>query len=166
MTTEPRPSSQADHADASAPSVLLVDDNLQNLELIEAYLEDLAQDFGLELRRALNGEEALAAVAERRPELLVLDVMMPRMSGFQVCEALKGDDRTREIPVVVVTALNEVGDVERALEAGADDFLTKPVNRLELTTRVKSLLEVGRLRRRLGDAVREIDRLRDSGAGG
>ena len=166
MTTEPRPSSQADHADASAPSVLLVDDNLQNLELIEAYLEDLAQDFGLELRRALNGEEALAAVAERRPELLVLDVMMPRMSGFQVCEALKGDDRTREIPVVVVTALNEVGDVERALEAGADDFLTKPVNRLELTTRVKSLLEVGRLRRRRGDAVREIDRLRDSGAGG
>lgn len=166
MTTEPRLSSQADHADASAPSVLLVDDNLQNLELIEAYLEDLAQDFGLELRRALNGEEALAAVAERRPELLVLDVMMPRMSGFQVCEALKGDDRTREIPVVVVTALNEVGDVERALEAGADDFLTKPVNRLELTTRVKSLLEVGRLRRRLGDAVREIDRLRDSGAGG
>ncbi|MEM9559786.1 MAG: response regulator [Planctomycetota bacterium] len=143
-----------------------MDDNLQNLELIEAYLEDLAQDFGLELRRALNGEEALAAVAERRPELLVLDVMMPRMSGFQVCEALKGDDRTREIPVVVVTALNEVGDVERALEAGADDFLTKPVNRLELTTRVKSLLEVGRLRRRLGDAVREIDRLRDSGAGG
>jgi two-component system cell cycle response regulator len=116
--------------------ILLVDDNEQNVELLEAYLEEL----GGTLRTARDGVEALEAVAAERPDLIVLDVMMPRMSGFQVCKKLKGDAATRSIRVLMVTALNEVSDVERATECGADDFLTKPVNKVELLGRIRALL--------------------------
>jgi CheY-like chemotaxis protein len=122
--------------------VLVVDDNEQNLELIQAYLETL----GCRIDTARNGLEALRRVAETRPDLILLDVMMPKMSGFEVCRKLKGDDRTRDIPVIMVTALNELGDIERGVECGTDDFLSKPVNKLELLTRVKSLLRVRHLR--------------------
>jgi two-component system alkaline phosphatase synthesis response regulator PhoP len=140
-------------------SVLVVDDNEQNLELLQAYLEDL----GCPIRSARDGVEALASVAEAEPDLVLLDVMMPRMSGFQVCERLKAGARTRDIPVVMVTALNEVGDVERAVESGADDFLTKPVNKIELLTRVRSLLRVRRLKRELDRALEEMRRLAREG---
>ncbi len=134
--------------DATGADVLIVDDNEQNLELLLAYLEGM----GCECRTARDGIAALEAVAERPPEILLLDVMMPRMSGFQVCERLKRDPATAWIPIIMVTALSEVGDVERAVEAGADDFLTKPVNKLELTVRVRSLLRVGRLQRELAQS--------------
>lgn len=136
-------------------SILVVDDNEQNLELIQAYLDDV----GCTIRAARDGVEALASVQEREPDLILLDVMMPRMSGFQVCERLKASPKTRDIPIVMVTALNEVGDVERAVESGADDFLTKPVNKLELLTRVRSLLRVRRLKRELDTALEEMRRL-------
>lgn len=136
-------------------SVLVVDDNEQNLELLQAYLEDL----GCEIRSARDGVEALAAVESREPDLILLDVMMPRMSGFQACAKIKASPRTRDIPIVMVTALNEVGDVERAIESGADDFLTKPVNKLELLTRVRSLLRVRRLKRQLDRTLEEVRRL-------
>ncbi len=140
------------------PIVLLVDDNDQNLELLEAYLEDLACD----IRTARDGLEALDSVAKAAPDLILLDVMMPRMSGFQACKKLKADPATRDIPIVIVTALSEVSDVEHAVDVGADDFLSKPVNRLELVTRVRSLLKLSEAKRELRRALREIDRLKKS----
>lgn len=79
--------------------------------------------------------------------------MMPRMSGFEVCRKLKEDPATRSIPIMMVTALNELGDIERGVESGTDDFVTKPVNKLELLTRVKSLLKVRHLKRELDRTV-------------
>lgn len=119
--------------------VLVVDDNLQNLELLEAYLEEIPEVTTL---RALNGREALAIVAQDRPDLVLLDIMMPKMSGFEVCQKLKSDPATRNIPVIMVTALHELADVERGVEVGTNDFLTKPVNRMDLLTRVRALLRI------------------------
>jgi two-component system cell cycle response regulator len=141
-----------DHA-----GILVVDDNEHNLELIQAYLDEL----GGEIRVARDGTEALDSIAATPPDIVLLDIMMPRMSGYQVCERIKANSATRDIPVIMVTALNEVGDVERAVDAGADDFLTKPVNKLELVTRVRSLLRVRAMKRQLDAAIEEVRSLRD-----
>jgi len=125
--------------------VLVVDDNAQNLELLVAYLDSLE----CEVATATDGIEALEKVRQEGPDLILLDIMMPRMSGFEVCRKIKSDPQTRDIPVIMVTALNELGDIERGVESGTDDFITKPVNRLELVTRVKSLLRVRHLRNEL-----------------
>ncbi|MBU6414166.1 MAG: response regulator [Planctomycetes bacterium] len=138
-----------------AISILLVDDNEQNLELMTAYIEEL----GCSVRLARDGIEALEQVAAQKPDLILLDVMMPRMSGFQACKKLKSDEGTKDIPIVMVTALSEVSDVEHAVDVGADDFLSKPVNRLELLTRVRSLLKLASARRELKRAMDEIKRL-------
>ncbi len=116
--------------------VLIADDNEQNLELLVAFLEDL----GCEIVTAGDGEQALAAIAASPPDLILLDVMMPRVSGFQVCKRVKADARTRSIPVIMVTALTEVADAERAADSGADAFLSKPVNRADLVGRVRTML--------------------------
>lgn len=126
--------------------VLIVDDNVQNLELLMAYMEEVPN---VTTTAAANGIEALAQVARDKPDLILLDVMMPKMSGFEVCRRLKSDPETRDVQIVMVTALNEVGDHERAVDSGTDEFLTKPVNRIELITRVKSLLRVRHLKYRL-----------------
>jgi two-component system, OmpR family, alkaline phosphatase synthesis response regulator PhoP len=141
--------------DLTTASVLVVDDNEQNLELLQAYLEDL----GCQIRTARDGLEALASVDSTAPDMILLDVMMPRMSGFQACSRIKSNPQTRDIPVLMITALNEVGDVERAVESGADDFLTKPVNKLELLTRVRSLLRVRQLKKQLDRTLEEMRRL-------
>lgn len=164
MEQPPRPEGSTEallgsDVDLSRCSVLVVDDNEQNLELMQAYLEDL----GCPIRTARDGLEAIASVEQEAPDVVLLDVMMPRMSGFQACSRLKGTPRTRDIPIIMVTALNEVGDVERAVECGADDFLTKPVNKLELLTRVRSLMRVRQLKRQLDQAMSEMRRLRESG---
>ena len=127
--------------------VLVVDDNAQNLELLVAYLDSLACG----VATAVDGIDALEKIAQEAPDLILLDIMIPRMSGFEVCRKLKSDPETRDIPIIMVTALNELGDIERAVESGTDDFITKPVNRLELTTRVRSLLRVRHL-------IGELDR--------
>jgi len=148
--------------DPAESLVLVVDDNEQNLELLQAYLEGL----GCAIETARDGIEAMARVedtARRLPDLILLDVMMPRMSGFEVCRKIKEDLRTRSVPVMMVTALNELGDIERGVESGTDDFVTKPVNKLELLTRVKSLLRVRHLKRELDRTeayLRDIERMR------
>lgn len=122
-------------------TVLVVDDNIQNLELIQAYLEDL----GCGLMSAEDGFEALDKIEKNTIDLILLDVMMPKMSGFEVCRRVKNSPKTGHIPIIMVTALNELGDIERAIESGTDDFLSKPVNKLELLTRVKTMLKLKHL---------------------
>lgn len=124
----------ANHGQAK---VLIVDDNRQNLELLEVYLEDLP---GVAVSTATDGVEAMSKVAQVSPDLILLDIMMPRMSGFEVCKQLKGSPKTRDIVVVMVTALNETGDIERATECGADDYLSKPIDRKALVNLVRTLL--------------------------
>ena len=135
--------------DLSQASILLVDDNQQNLELMQAYLESLP----CRLLTARDGLEAIEVIQRERPDLVLLDVMMPKMSGFEVCRKIKSDPATRDIVVIMVTALHEVGDHERAVESGTDDFLSKPVNKLELVTRVRSLLRVALLKRKLTELL-------------
>lgn len=121
-----------------APKVLIVDDNKVNVELIKAQLKP----FNYDLRTAYDGAEALKKVAEDPPDLVLLDLMMPKVSGYDVCKAIKGHEDTQFIPVIVITALQELDDKLKAIELGADDFLVKPFNKIELTTRIKSLLHM------------------------
>ena len=121
--------------------ILVVDDNQQNLELIQAYLEDLE----CEIFDATDGPEALDKVGENKPDIIILDVMMPKMSGFEVCKRLKSNNQTSDIPIIMVTALNELGDIERAIDCGTDDFLSKPINKWELLTRVRTMLKLKNL---------------------
>ena len=127
------------------PKILIADDNLQNVELLEAYLSEV----DCELRTAYDGEETLRAVDEFAPDLVLLDVMMPRLSGFEVCRKLRANPATKETLILMVTALNEASDFERGVQAGTDDFLTKPVNKVELLCRVRSLLRVRHLKSQL-----------------
>jgi two-component system alkaline phosphatase synthesis response regulator PhoP len=146
---------QGEEGSLADARILLVDDNEQNLELLQAYLDEL----GCEVVTARDGHEALRLAAEEPPDIVLLDVMMPRMSGFQTCVHLKNDARTRDVPVIMVTALSDISDVERAVECGADDFLSKPVNRLELLMRVRSLIRVRRLKQEVDSALSAMRRL-------
>ena len=125
----------------SKPVVLVVDDNPQNLELLLAYLEEI----DCTTDSAVDGAEAMEVIRKRPPDLVLLDVMMPKMSGFEVCRRMKNDSETADIPVIMVTALNELGDIERAIDSGTDDFLSKPINKWELLTRVKTMLKLKHL---------------------
>jgi two-component system alkaline phosphatase synthesis response regulator PhoP len=132
---------RAEQEQEKTPTVLVVDDNQQNLELLVAYLEGM----DCETVPAYDGPEALKIIAESPPDLILLDVMMPKMSGFEVCKRIKNDSKTADIPIIMVTALNEFGDIERGIDSGTDDFISKPVNKLELTTRVKTMLKLKHL---------------------
>jgi CheY-like chemotaxis protein len=136
-------------------TVLIVDDNPQNVELLQAFLESLS----VRIVTAIDGVDALEKVAEHNPDLILLDVMMPRMSGFQVCKKLKSDPKTKDIQILMVTALNELGDIEQASECGTDDFVSKPVNKVELQTRVKSLLRVRHLKSELERALTYLNEI-------
>jgi len=127
------------------PKIVIADDNLQNVELLEAYLSN----FDCEIRTAFDGEDTLRVVAEFAPDLLLLDVMMPRLSGFEVCRKLRANPSTKDLLILMVTALNEASDFERGVQSGTDDFLTKPVNKVELLCRIKSLLRVRHLKSQL-----------------
>jgi two-component system cell cycle response regulator len=115
--------------------VLVVDDVDANVKLLEARLT--AEYFAV--RTARSGAEALQICARERVDVVLLDVMMPGMDGFEVCRRLKAEPRTQHIPVILITALDQPSDRVKGLEAGADDFLTKPVDDIALITRVKNL---------------------------
>jgi DNA-binding response OmpR family regulator len=129
--------------------ILIADDNPQGVELLEAYLADS----GYELATAFDGEETLQKVHDWKPALVLLDIMMPKTSGFEVCKQLKADPATRNVAVLMITALDQASDVERAVDAGTDDFLTKPINQTDLLRRVRALLDS---RDRGGDLERAI----------
>jgi two-component system, sensor histidine kinase and response regulator len=118
--------------------ILIADDEPRNIKLMKAML----MPEGYEIFDVLSGEEALKAAPLFSPDLILLDVMMPGMNGFEVCRHLKSDDRTKVIPIIMVTALQEQVHQRTAMEAGADDFVSKPVDRIELLIRVKSLLRI------------------------
>jgi CheY-like chemotaxis protein len=129
--------------------ILIADDNQANCELLEAYLSGV----DCEIEFAYDGQDTLDKVQRFRPHLLLLDVMMPKLSGFEVCKKIKMDPATNGTMVLMVTALNELGDIERAVEAKTDDFLSKPINKLELVKRVKNMLK-------FKDVLDENERLR------
>jgi len=158
MPAESASTPDSDQDKTSRSKILVVDDNAQNLELLVAYLDGL----DCQVTTAVDGVDALEKVKAEPPDLILLDIMMPRMSGFEVCRKLKSAPATRDIPIIMVTALNELGDIERGVESGTDDFISKPVNRLELTTRVKSLLRVRHLK---GELERTLAYLNDIDTG-
>ena len=129
--------------------ILIADDNAANCELLEAYLADIDCEVGM----AVDGQDTLDKVASFQPDLILLDIMMPKLNGFEVCKKIKEDARTRRIMILMVTALDERGDIERAVAAGTDDFLSKPVQKVELVKRVQNML-------RLKDVEDENERLR------
>ena len=153
---------------ASAPLILVADDVAANVELLFDQLHVL----GFRAIASSDGPSALAAVFEHRPDLCILDVSMPagdlgvddRSTGFEVCRRIKRDPRTKSIPVIFVTALNDTTDRVKAIEAGGDDFLTKPHNRLVLGARVRSLLKLKGATDSLEDTLRklrEVEKMRD-----
>lgn len=133
----------------SKNKILIADDNQANRELLEAYLATVDCDTEI----AVDGQDTLAKVASFQPDLILLDIMMPKLSGFEVCKQLKSHPTTSKIMILMVTALNELGDIERAVAAGTDDFLSKPVNKVELVKRVENMLK-------LKDVSDENERLR------
>ena len=146
---KPSPAPVEPVAPPRRPRVLIADDNEPNRELLEAYLADV----DCEIATAVDGADTLARVAAFHPDVILLDVMMPKFSGFEVCQRLKDDPATSPIMILMVTALGELGDIERAVDAGTDDFLSKPVNRVELVKRVENMLKL----RHVSD---ELERLR------
>ena len=123
------------------PNILVVDDTPRNVKL----LADLLSVKGYVVRTAASGREALAKIDEEPPDLVLLDVVMPELSGYEVCRKIRDNPATKMLPVVMVTALDPSQERVKGIEAGADDFLTKPINQPELLARVKSLLRIKEL---------------------
>ena len=148
-----------DSAETRPPRVLIADDNPQGAELLEAYLS--STDY--ELRIASDGAQTMDAVAAWQPDLILLDGMMPRLSGFEVCKRLRANAVTRDIAVLMVTALDQPSDIEKAVEAGTDDFLSKPINKSELLLRVRSMLRSRQNKRELDRALAYIEAVERGG---
>ena len=134
---------------------ILITEQPQGAELLEAFLSETPH----ETRTVGNGEEALKVVAEWKPDLVLLDIMMPRLSGFEVCRAIRANPATRNIGVIMVTALDQHADIDRAVDVGTDDFLTKPIHKAELLLRVRAML---RARQQGGDLPRTLEYIRAS----
>ncbi|MDR1269129.1 MAG: response regulator [Planctomycetaceae bacterium] len=135
--------------------ILIADDNLANVELLEAFLAD----FDYRIETAADGAETLEKVGKFSPDLILLDIMMPKLSGFEVCEQLKNNPKTKGIMILMVTALSELGDIERAVNAGCDDYLSKPVNKFELVKRVENMLKLRSITGELERLRRYIDEM-------
>jgi len=137
-------------AQVDEPKILLVDDNTANLQVLRENLEGL----GYKLLIAKNGKSALEIVHKARPDLILLDIMMPEMDGYEVCRRLKGVEQTRHIPVIFLTAMTDAGDEAKGLALGAVDYITKPINPELVRARVRNHLELKRHQDHLEDLVR------------
>jgi len=122
----------------NTPSILVVDDEPNNFDVIETFLDE--QDY--DLHYAIGGQEAIASLDLFQPDVILLDVMMPGIDGIEVCRRIKAMPQWYSVPIIMVTALTSKEDLARCIEAGADDFISKPVNSLELRARVKSMLRI------------------------
>lgn len=151
-------SSEPDPRPKPVQRILVIDDNALNRQVAEGHL--VAAGYAVVL--AESGERGIAAFREKTPDLVLLDVLMPGIDGFQTCKELKALPAGRDIPVVFLTALGDLDSHQRAMESGADDFLTKPINRTELLIRVRSLLWVKRLRDELTQGYELIRAQRDA----
>lgn len=146
--------------------VLVVDDYAENVEL----LEELLASNGYAVSTAYDGEEALEKVQKEHPDLILLDIMMPKMDGYQVCEALRNAEETKDIPIIFVTAKNEVKDWTHAIfNMGANSYITKPINARRLIEKVKSVLkmkhsrdELRKTRERLSKTIGDTEHFRVS----
>jgi CheY-like chemotaxis protein len=141
--------------------ILIADDNAANRELLEAYLVNI----DCEIETSVDGQDTLEKIESFQPDLVLLDVMMPRLSGFEVCKKIKDNEATKRVMVLMVTALNELGDIERAVAAGTDDFLSKPVNKIELVKRVENMLKYKGTEDELERLRRYIQEMEDSHRG-
>ncbi|RPI01030.1 MAG: PleD family two-component system response regulator [Calditrichaeota bacterium] len=139
------------------PKILVVDDIPVNIQLLQAFLA--TQNYKTFIAR--NGEEALQQVETVEPDLILLDVMMPKMNGFETCRQLKKSEKAKYTPIIMVTALNEIESKIRGIEAGADDFISKPFNKLELLARVRSLLRVKMLHDQLQEKISQLERAKE-----
>ncbi len=119
------------------PRILIADDSQLNAELLDTHLDGQ----GFETQLVYNGEDTIAAARAWKPDLILLDVMMPKLSGFEVCRRLRADPATKGVSILMVTALDQSTDVETAVDAGTDDFITKPINKTELLLRVRAMLD-------------------------
>jgi two-component system, OmpR family, alkaline phosphatase synthesis response regulator PhoP len=155
MSASPAPRSPAEQP----RRVLIAEDDPQSAELLEAYLADC----GYAIQTAADGQETLQKLQDWRPDLILLDVMMPRISGFQVCKQVRADPQVRATAILMITALDQPSDIERAVDAGTDDFLTKPINKKELLLRVQALLESRKKQRDLDRALAYIEAVERGG---
>jgi two-component system alkaline phosphatase synthesis response regulator PhoP len=159
-TSTARPAPSPEKASPPRPfRVLIADDDPQSVELLEAYLSDSGHD----IQTACDGEETLAKVRSWQPDLILLDIMMPKISGFEICKRLRADPATRATGILMITALDQHSDVERAVDAGTDDFVTKPINKNDLLLRVRALLKSRHNTGDLDRALAYIEAVESSG---
>ncbi len=135
------------------PWILIADDSPSNLDILRTRLAA----HGYEILTATNGEDALAQAKEKRPDLILLDVMMPKLDGIEVCQRLKADSTLPFMPIIMVTAKSDLKDIVTGLEAGGDDYLTKPVDQAALVARVKSMLRIKRLHDTVQDQAARLE---------
>ena len=148
--------------DNKKPVILIVDDSPFNLQI----LRELIEDSGYEAVTILNGRTALEFVKKEKPDLILLDIVMPQMDGYEVCRLIKSSDETKDIPIIFLTAKTETEDIVKGFRGGAVDFVSKPFNAIELNARVKTHLELKRVRdelqeknKQLQEAMNELERV-------
>ncbi len=135
------------------PRILIADDDPQGAELLDAYLA--GADYDIQI--SADGEDTMRKVKDWQPDLILLDIMMPKISGFEVCKRIKANPATSAIVVLMVTALDQPSDIDRAVDAGTNDFLTKPINKTELLVRVRAALKARQYKAQLDQALAYID---------